>query len=67
MRLAQKASFEFYEQEASTNPEFRKLYQNWRLFRERQFRLASGCRAYLCEFCLHNAGAARRTVWVIRD
>ena len=37
MRLAQKASFEFYENEASSNPEFRKLYQNWRLFREGQF------------------------------
>jgi TRAP-type mannitol/chloroaromatic compound transport system substrate-binding protein len=37
MRLAQKASFEFYEAENLTNPEFAKLYQNWRTFRERQF------------------------------
>ncbi len=37
MRLAQKTTFEFYENEASSNPEFGKLYRNWRLFRERQF------------------------------
>lgn len=37
MRLAQKASFEFYENEASKNAEFGKLYQNWKQFRERQF------------------------------
>ena len=37
MRLGQKASFEFYENEASTNPEFGKLYRNWKPFRDRQF------------------------------
>jgi TRAP-type mannitol/chloroaromatic compound transport system substrate-binding protein len=37
MRLAQKATFEYFELEASRNPELGKIYQNWRSFREPQF------------------------------
>jgi TRAP-type mannitol/chloroaromatic compound transport system substrate-binding protein len=37
MRLSQKLAFEYYENEAGKNPEFRKVYRDWRQFRDQQF------------------------------
>jgi TRAP-type mannitol/chloroaromatic compound transport system substrate-binding protein len=34
MRAAQKAAFEFYDEEAAKNAAFRKIYVSWRKFRE---------------------------------
>jgi TRAP-type mannitol/chloroaromatic compound transport system substrate-binding protein len=34
MRAAQKAAFEFYDEEAAKNAAFRKIFVSWRKFRE---------------------------------
>ncbi|HSD59910.1 MAG TPA: TRAP transporter substrate-binding protein [Burkholderiales bacterium] len=36
MKAAQKASFEIYGEEAGKNPMFRKIYDNWKKFRDEQ-------------------------------
>jgi len=36
MKAAQKAAFELYEQEAAKNPDFRKIYTEWKKFRTLQ-------------------------------
>ena len=36
MKAAQKVSFDIYQEEAAKNPGFRKIYDNWKKFREGQ-------------------------------
>jgi len=36
MKAAQKISFDIYQEEAAKNPGFRKIYDNWKKFREGQ-------------------------------
>ncbi|MFC3532201.1 TRAP transporter substrate-binding protein [Vogesella facilis] len=36
MKAAQKAAFELYEQEAASNPDFKKIYAEWKKFRTLQ-------------------------------
>ena len=33
MRAAHKTSFELYEEEAAKNPKFKKIYDEWKIFR----------------------------------
>jgi TRAP-type mannitol/chloroaromatic compound transport system substrate-binding protein len=37
MRAAQKAAFDIYAEEAGKNPAFKKIFDNWRRFREDKF------------------------------
>jgi TRAP-type mannitol/chloroaromatic compound transport system substrate-binding protein len=37
MRAAYKASFELYEEEATKNPAWKKIYEPWKKFRDEEF------------------------------
>ena len=37
LKAAMKASYELYEEEAGTNPSWKKIYEPWKKFREREF------------------------------
>jgi TRAP-type mannitol/chloroaromatic compound transport system substrate-binding protein len=37
MKAAQKIAFGIYAEEAGRNPQFKKIYDNWKKFRDEQY------------------------------
>ena len=54
MKEAQKAAFDLYEEEASKNPSFKKIYEPWKKFRHEQFLWNKVAENTLSGFMLNN-------------
>ena len=54
MKAAHIAAFDLYEQEASSNPSFRKIYEPWKAFRQSEFLWHRVAEQTMTNFLLNN-------------
>jgi TRAP-type mannitol/chloroaromatic compound transport system substrate-binding protein len=55
---AYKAAFELYEEEATKNPAWKKIYEPWKKFRDEELLWHRVAERSLTEFLYSNPGAA---------